>query len=361
MPEDTLSNPTPKEFAVELHNETHRDNEVPFAVLASVLNDMQQAFYLLALQHEGRDVRERARIPAEIERRYILRAAIPKEGSYAQPATLGDPNSELFVPRDLDAVYSDFREFSTALATSNLEKLQSIVPDRQMRRRVLERFRSMIPKPNTGWGLRLRYEHDHTVELDRHAYRAVAGLLKRADDGIITTNIVTGVLVAIDFDAHEITLKYPPSQREFVCYYNESIEGRLIDQRRELIQITGSVTLDEDDSPKKVTDVVDIVGVDLSPFIVMEFEYEGRILRFRRPLEITPTLDESQQVICLEYEPLGIDIYASTRDELDTLIYEELDVLWRNYALEDPRNLSLDARELKSKLLAAIEEIGHAA
>ncbi len=360
MPEDAPSDSTPKKFAVELHNEAQQDNEVPFAILASVLNDMQQAFYLLALQHERRDVRERARIPAEIEKRYVLRAAIPNEGSYAQPAVLGDPHSELFASGDLDAVYSGFREFSLAIATSDFGKLETIVPDRQMRRRILDRFRSMIPKPGTGWELRLRYGREYTIELGRSAYNAVAGLLKRAGRDAITTNVVTGKLVAIDFDAHEITMKYPPTRREFVCYYDESIEERLIDQRRELIQITGSVTLDEDDSPKKITDVVDIVGVDLSPFILSEFESGDRALRFRHPLEITPTLDDSQQVFCLEYEPLGIDMYASTREELEVLIYEELDVLWRNYAIEDPRHLSLDAQELQTELLAAIEEIDNA-
>jgi len=78
-------------------------------------------------------------------------------------------------------------------------------------------------------------------------------------------------------------------------------------------------------------------------------------------LEIPPTLDESQQVFCLEYSELGIDIYASAREELDLLLWEEIDVLWRNYALEDSRNLTQDAQELKMNLLAKIEEIDHAA
>jgi len=361
MPEDTPSDIIPKEFAVELHNEAQPDSEVPFAILASVLDDMQQAFYLLALLHEGRDVRERACIPAEIERRYALRAAIPVEGSYVQPAIVGDVHSELFAPTDLDTVYSMFRTFSEAIAELAWDKLQGIVRDRQMRRRILDRFRSMIPKPSTGWGLRLRYENNHTIEFDKRTYKEISQLIKRDGGDAITTNIVTGKLVKIDFDAHEITLQYPPTQREFVCYYDESIEDRLIEQRRGLIQVTGSVTLDESDNPKKITDVIDIVGVDLSPFLLHEFEYDDYTLRFRHPIEITPTLDDGYQVFCLEYTLLGIDVYASTREELDALLSEEIDVLWRNCAREDLSNLTLDARQLKDQLLDAIEEINNAA
>lgn len=359
MPTNIQSNTNPQKLVIELHNDARPDNNVPFTILASVLEDMQQAFYLMALVHEGRDVRERARIPAEVERRYALRATVPVAGSYAQPAIVGDVHSDLFVSADLGAVYSKFQMFSEAVAGLSLDKLQSIVPDRTMRRRILDRFRNMIPKPATGWGLRLRYETGQTVEFDKRIYKTITELLKSSYNAI-TTNIVTGKLVAIDFDAHEITLQYPPTKREFVCYYDESIEERLIEQRREFIQITGSVTLDENDNPKKITDVIDIVGVDLSPFLLHEFEYDEYTLRFRHPLEITPAFDDSRQVFCLQYERLGIDVYATTREELDSLLSDEIDVLWRNYAREDPSDLTLDAQQLKIYLIEAIEEIDNA-
>gem|GEM_PF-5589672 len=40
----------------------------------------------------------------------------------------------------------------------------------------------------------------------------------------------------------------------------------MLDRRRELVQVMGSVTLDEDDHPKKITDVLDIIDVDISAF-----------------------------------------------------------------------------------------------
>jgi hypothetical protein len=105
---------------------------------------------------------------------------------------------------------------------------------------------------------------------------------------------------------------------------------------------------------------MDIMNVNLSAFQLSEFRYTGRTLRFRRPVELIPSLDDSRQVLYLECERLGIDVHASTREELDLLLWEEIDVLWRNYALEDARNLTPDAQQLKRNLLEAIEEIAHA-
>jgi hypothetical protein len=359
MSTNVPSNVKANGLVVELYNEAHPDNDVPFAILASVLEDMQQAFYLLALQHEKREIQERARIPSEVERRYVLRASIPKQGSYALPATLGDPYSELFVPEDIEAVSNSFHSFMQAVATSDDNAIRDIVQDRQLRRRVLGRVRSMIPKPGSGWGLRLKYDGRDSIQLAKQAYHEITQILKKSDSNTVAS-VVTGELVKIHFDSHEIILRYPVTRRELTCYYDASIEERLLESRRELIQIIGSVTLDENDNPTRITDVIDIVDIDLSAFQLSEFKYPGRILRFREPIEISPTLDDSQQVFCLEHEPLGIDIYASTREELDMLLWEEIDVLWRNYAVEDSDRLTPDAQELKQYLLEAIEEINNA-
>ncbi len=217
----------------------------------------------------------------------------------------------------------------------------------------------MIPKPGSGWELELGYNGHGTINLGVAVVHQVASLLKQTDSSSVT-NIVTGKLVKIDFGARAITLLYPVTQRELVCYYDPSIEERLLQNRRELVQVIGTVVLDDQDNPKQITGVVEILDVDLSPFELSEFRYSGYRLKFHTPLEIIPTLDESQQVFCLEYSELGIDVYASTREELDFLLEAEIDVLWRNYALADDKELTPDAQELKDRLLGIIEEIRNA-
>jgi hypothetical protein len=96
--------------------------------------------------------------------------------------------------------------------------------------------------------------------------------------------------------------------------------------------------------------------IDLSPFQLSELHYKNRTLRFRQPLELVPHLDDTRQLICLTHSALGIDVCASTREELEQALHEELDVLWRNYAMADPGWLTPGARRMRENLLASIEQ-----
>ncbi len=348
-----------RELDVRLYRHIEGDDEIPFGILAQVLADIQQAFYLMAIQQESREINERARIPSDIEQRYVLRAAPSKTGSYIIPAYAGNPDSELSADTAIVATLDKFRRFSHALKRSQASALREIIPDGQLRRRILEKFRSMIPKPGSGWMLEMRYGDDDSITFGVDTRQEIGQLLKK-EAGDAVTYTVTGELVKIDFQARKLTLRYPVTQRELDCYYDPSIEELLLQKRRELIQVTGIATLDELDHPKQISRVEDIRDVDISPFILSEFRYEHRLLRFRQPLELTPVLDESQQVLCLVYPELGIDICVTTRDELDIALREEIDFLWRNYALEDSAMLTADAVEVKKRLLQTIEEVPYA-
>ena len=95
---------------------------------------------------------------------------------------------------------------------------------------------------------------------------------------------------------------------------------------------------------------------DLSAFYLTQFEYSDRVLLFRDEVAIEPELDELQQLMILREDHLGIDVVGSTREELLQGLVEEIEILWRNYALAPDTELSPAARRLKRSLLDAIEE-----
>jgi hypothetical protein len=95
---------------------------------------------------------------------------------------------------------------------------------------------------------------------------------------------------------------------------------------------------------------------DLSAFYLTQIDYPDRVLLFRDGVTIEPELDESQQLMILREDHLGIDVVGSTREELLQGLVEEIEILWRNYALAPDAELSPAARQLKRSLLEAIEE-----
>ncbi len=87
-----------------------------------------------------------------------------------------------------------------------------------------------------------------------------------------------------------------------------------------------------------------IQEVDLSPFYLCEFEYPERKLRFRKPVTITPELDETGQLLCLRNSRLGIDVHGFTRDGLGEALEDQIGLLWDIYACAEDHELTPKAQ-----------------
>ena len=61
------------------------------SVLIQVIENAQNAVELIGCDVEGKDFKQRVKIPAGTSRKYQLFCQVPMIGSYAMPMTLGDP------------------------------------------------------------------------------------------------------------------------------------------------------------------------------------------------------------------------------------------------------------------------------
>jgi hypothetical protein len=152
-------------------------------------------------------------------------------------------------------------------------------------------------------------------------------------------------------------LKYPPTKTELECYYTNEFETELFNNRRELLQITGNVTYEQDrETPKKIIDVKDIQFLNLSDFILTSFQYEGTKLKFKKPLVLSPQLTESCQFMTLQDSELGIDVIAQTREELWEELSAEIETQWKYCAKQPDEKLGKEFIKQKNNLPAIIEE-----
>lgn len=78
-------------------------------------------------------------------------------------------------------------------------------------------------------------------------------------------------------------------------------------------------------------------------------------LKFKVPLILEPQLDESEQLISVKDPSIGLDVWAWNKEDLILEIHEQILMLWKEYAMANPENLTSDACNLKEKLLNAIE------
>lgn len=151
-----------------------------------------------------------------------------------------------------------------------------------------------------------------------------------------------------------------PKGRWLECIYDDDVEPMLLENPRGLIQVTGRVVADEEGHPRKIVEVEDIREIDLSPFVVHEVTVGDLRLRAQSPIALTPTLSESEQLLCLEHAPWNLDVFAHTRQELAAELREQIAMLWTEYAMDDDANLAEPARRLKASLLRSFTDVSHA-
>jgi hypothetical protein len=139
---------------------------------------------------------------------------------------------------------------------------------------------------------------------------------------------------------------------------NALIRFILIDNRRQMIQVTGTFTLDIDGHPIKLSNVTQIEPLDLSPIILREITWEDRTIYLKEPLQLKPELDEDTKQLLIVTKPgITLHSFAYTREDLIHGINEDVMVMVDEYYYEDNEKLASDALALKRKLHSIIDSI----
>jgi hypothetical protein len=333
---------------------------VPADVLVQILEHAQRAFQLIGLHVEGRGIKQRARIARSTSDRFQLICQVPKAGSYAVPVEVGARN-ELFDEAMAKRATQIFEKLMRRISQKSANDLFEVLPDQLILRRVLEAVKGMSPRADATWTLELRDAGDQAfASFDSTVIPFLQETLVPPGQRE-AERVVTGELKSIDFAAHKLTIIYRPTSRELDCLYDESLEDLLYERRRDLIQVTGRLLLDEGGNPKQIIDVTDIADLDLSPLVLGNCRFGDRVLEIAPPLVLQPTMDDSEQLLCVLDEQLGVDAFASTRETLFSEIAEQLDMLWHEYALAEDDALDPVALQRKCALQSRMREVKNAA
>lgn len=335
-------------------------HSAPAVVLVQILENAQRAFELIGIHAEGREIKARARIPAATSKRFQLVCHLPQAGSYALPITVGGAH-DLLAPEAAHKAFDIFRRLVESVTQRNVDAVNRALPDASIRRRVLEAIKGMAPPAGAAWRLRLHDAANVTfADFDNETVSFVQSTIVPPEEREAST-VVTGELTRIDFGARKFTIIYPPNNVELECIYHDAVEELLIERRRDLVQVTGRVVLDEQGNPKRIIDVNDIRDLDLSALTIETVQFEGHVLKANASITLEPSTDDSKQFLCIEHATLGINVFAPTREALLAEIQVQIRMLWAEYALADDAALDAVARQLKRSLLATFSEVGNAA
>ena len=351
---------TKEEITIRIFDIDGDNHTVPADVLIHILQQLQHSVFLIAMDSEGITISERVRPNADFRKKYMLRCSIPVSGSYALPLVLGDSTGDIFAPERINTVAKTLEASLDAIASGSADTFNKLFHSNDCRNRVADTVRSLLPKTGEQWKFgfsRKKSIAKHPeIVLSAIMHKNIQELVRPIPQETVPQN-VNGFLHAMDFAKHTITILYPATHRQLECYYEESLEIALVENRRELVQVIGNVVLDDSGNIKEIIDVESIEAVDLSDFIIESIPYKKGCLKPKKHLVFTPFLNDSKQLLCIENSDLGINVYAYTREQLLDELQEQISALWIEYALEDDTNLTSMALELKMQILSTFDEV----
>lgn len=335
-------------------------------LLSTLAKTFQELALLAAAAERGRGTGERIRYTGAFCNEFVVEFATPEPGSFFLPFSLVNKLTPLCP--DTKAVLCSLMAMLAALSAreQTIPGTERLSPSYKARfAQLVSRFVS--PEEND-WSVSIEANgmdeaKFRSVTFSREMSDHAKALFENPPPPKEETMSVIGDLVSIDFEKHELTIRHQQTKKEINCDFRPEIIDKIVSERESGVQVTGRFTLDADGFPKRLTDVTSVVPVDLSPISISTFSVDSTAIGTvdGQPIVISPKLDEdSHQVFVVEDESLGLDVFASTRDELVSEIQAQLSVLWREYALENDSKLTDSAIALKNRLLAKFKEVVHA-
>jgi len=327
-------------------------------VVVRAISGLQNLAYQLGAIGEQKDLNERLRLPDEIRAKYTVLISGLVKNCLAIPFDLVDTRTQRSLDTDEkhQCILGMISELFGAVSENAVSRLYNIIPDSRWRERVANTMTDMLPRPGDRWKLGIALRGKPEVNVGVKESGSLRAITRQAfiEEEQLT---VTGTLIKVDFEGNRLWLKHPVTKKEIECSYLPEIEDELLSARRDLVQVTGSFVMDNDGTPKRLSDIVKIEPVDLSPIIIDAFEYDDYKLVISPALELQPFMDEeSKQLMVVEDESINLDVFAYTRDELLDEVRSCIRFLWEAYVIDDATELSKDASELRSKLIARIAQ-----
>lgn len=344
-------------FCLHFEGALTRGHTLPATALVQALQNFQRAIYLLAMAERGQEVRQRARITREIEKRYALVCQVPAEGGYALPVVLGDTTDLLVDAYGLEPLAAKVKSVAESIGKGDVEGIVRDIPDRYYRSSVVSAFGAMQPAKNSGVCISIEDYRREKILDGKSAVEKIAQLRASPEPEMSSSlGYVAGELVEMKFQERRLKLKLLISGRGLEANYSEDFEPVLLNHPRDIIQVHGNIIYGEDDIPSSISDVDEILEVDDSPIEIKQVEVGDRLLKPKSCLTYAVKFDVEGQIFETEGQ-FGINIGGETRPDLESQLYAELSMLWSEFSEVPEEALTTSARILRKELIEAFEVV----
>ncbi len=315
----------------------HEYHCIDATTLVEAVGGFQKFLCLLAMDMEGQDPRQRAKISEQYMERFKLNFQALTPGSVQLEAVVGSRDDVVnggVLPELIERSQNVLGIFSDNQISDPAAAFSRIVKNPAIRSRIVKNFRNMLPRVGSGRTFSVGWGKRRHITFSEESHKRLSLLETKENNELsFIQSVVNGTLLEMDFANRAFQIYYPPTKKTIKCVYEDEDEPVLVENRRDWVQVRGIVVLDADGHPTEINNVDSVIAVDMTE---IEFRTiilsDGSILGLNHPIIFSPKISEDGQILEVVDETTGINAYGQARDDLIEAIRDDIDAIWLNYA-----------------------------
>lgn len=310
---------------------------------------------------------KRSDIHHEFDESYVLTCQQTKPGSYVVPVNLDFVQAEdEFVQLDdsnrkeLDKFKHFFEESITLIAKDNHKELKQRFPNESNARRVVSAVKGLSPSNGTELVLRKNRTKKESIfdsERDREKIAAIDRRLRQEAKQSTKQKTLT---VIAKVDAVDLTNRTFRSSTQEGIVVTSNLDMGYINAKElfdpKYIEVDGNFEVNQNEELLDIKEISQERFINLDPIEVSEFQINNEHLKVDPPLVYQVEFEKEDMCYSLDGE-LDMSLYAYSREDLESMLYEVLEFWWREVALAEDSELEPIAIKKKHVMLNRIKRV----
>lgn len=300
----------------------------------------------------------RGRLPDEVIQTCTLYFEEAHSGSTVASAVLPE-RSSLFPEQDLGlTALTRMLETIGAVGRGESAHIARLYPDHGQRARVVNSIRPLAPEEDAEYSVAI--STNGTAAVLNSQFRDRLQDVVRLELDVQEQDIrrLTGELYLIEVGTGNLHVGLKTEGRKIPCSYDSAMESEIRDLiPGSLVEVEGMATVNANGDVEHIDRILDIAMVE--PIVPLEWtrvDFGNRRYTLREPIRVQQSY-EGRMWVCAT-DTLGILAYGETRHEALMGWRARFAANWDDIAQEeDNAYLTLDAQDLKQRLLRLVDSV----
>jgi len=314
--------------------------------LVDVLAGLQETVFSIGDFLQTKKVRTGGNYPDSIRDTCELHIMNVRKGSVVVELQVPEPEQKTLAQVSTgEQALGVFSNMTKDIGTKKyVQMMENTVPDPLSRRRILERFRDVIP-PNPNDFVEFSGDSEQKRQLkveDRKKIEDILPKLESKDSKAFIGRLME--LKASKQSNFQLDTadgikrgKYSPKCLQFFKQnFNNLVKIKGVHKTSGLLMINENCLMEP-----------------MKNYPLAEFKLKGKPVLLHKPLQIDINFDDGENIF--SEDTLGLLVVGKTFEECNKRLEEQISLLWKEYVEPDDTNFTSGAKELRKKLISMVK------